>query len=261
MRKYLWSAGLAALMLVVSIYGAVSYARRHPTSFMARVAMVAYEIGLEHSSAARVGEAVTDRAPSCDAAGAGDRFIVPSCTPLEPDPLPEVLAGQQVPALPPLEPIRLMPRHVPSTETRLGPLSPTARNPFPEIVPVAADTVDECPNVMPYCRDDETCPPPVMPYQAKSRSEFLDLFTGLPLDVAGPSGQKAGAAESSGQEEQEDSVPSKGTKKSADAVNQRLESILRDYQSPEKQPVQLKLDTMEFRPSDARKGEFDRIPF
>ena len=91
-----------------------------------------------------------------------------------------------------------------------------------------------------------------MPYQAKSRSEFLDLFTGLPLDVAGPSGQKAGAAESSGQEEQEDSVPSKGTKKSADAVNQRLESILRDYQSPEKQPVQRKLDTMEFRPSDAR---------
>jgi len=94
---------------------------------------------------------------------------------------------------------------------------------------VAADEVDECPSVMPYCHDEETCPPPITPHLEPSRSKFFDIFN--------------------------------DNKKSTDAVNKRLESLLREYQSPETHPVQRKVDTMEFRPSDARKGEFDRIPF
>lgn len=73
--------------------------------------------------------------------------------------------------------------------------------------------------------------------------------------------QPEGTAESElnqdGSEEQEDQqgVSSDDSK----AIEERLQRILRSYlQGGEGRPG---IDTLEFRPSDAKKGEFDRIPF
>jgi hypothetical protein len=97
-------------------------------------------------------------------------------------------------------------------------------------------------------------------------SRISDFLQGLRLDVFGLCGERVQPGvtqpqDSAGQEEQESGAGPANRKPSGDAVNKRLESLLRDYQSPETHPVRRKVDTMEFRPSDARKGEFDRIPF
>ena len=44
-------------------------------------------------------------------------------------------------------------------------------------------------------------------------------------------------------------------------VEQRLKQILQSYLQQGKYSGKAEVDTMEFRPSDARKGEFGRIPF
>jgi hypothetical protein len=44
-------------------------------------------------------------------------------------------------------------------------------------------------------------------------------------------------------------------------VEERLNRILQSYLRNGKYPGQADVDTLEFRPSDAQKGEFDRIPF
>jgi hypothetical protein len=45
------------------------------------------------------------------------------------------------------------------------------------------------------------------------------------------------------------------------AVEERLQRILRSYLQEGCSPPRTGVDTLEFRPSDAKKGEFDRIPF
>jgi hypothetical protein len=45
------------------------------------------------------------------------------------------------------------------------------------------------------------------------------------------------------------------------AVEGRLKRILQSYLREGSWPSRAGIDTMEFRPSDAKKGEFDRIPF
>ena len=47
----------------------------------------------------------------------------------------------------------------------------------------------------------------------------------------------------------------------AEAIQEKLNRILQSYHQNGKVPGQISVDTMEFRPSDAKKGEFDRLPF
>jgi hypothetical protein len=45
------------------------------------------------------------------------------------------------------------------------------------------------------------------------------------------------------------------------AIQERLKRILQSYLQERNWPTRTAVDTMEFRPSDGKKGEFDRIPF
>jgi hypothetical protein len=263
MRKYLWSGAVVALALTAGICFSARYAGRHPTSLLARMATVVYRVGFEYSSAARFGQSFARGSASCGTTETGGP--APACTPVEPDLLPDGLREQPLAVLPAIEPIQIVPERVPVDDKR-GLLTPSARNPFPEITPVAADSVDDCPNVMPYCRDEETCAPPAKSPEQTVGCRIADFLQGLRLDVFGLCGERVQPGvtqpqDSAGQEEQESGAGPANRKPSGDAVNKRLESLLRDYQSPETHPVRRKVDTMEFRPSDARKGEFDRIPF
>lgn len=90
---------------------------------------------------------------------------------------------------------------------------------------------------------------PFMPY-SESKAPPLLLTT-----AHAPSQSEVGEAE----EEQEDEL----TEPQVDPkiVEERLNRILRSYLQDGKLNGKAGVDTMEFRPSDAKKGEFDRIPF
>ncbi len=45
------------------------------------------------------------------------------------------------------------------------------------------------------------------------------------------------------------------------AIEERLMRALQSYLQERKWPGRANVDTTEFRPSDAKQGEFDRIPF
>ena len=65
------------------------------------------------------------------------------------------------------------------------------------------------------------------------------------------------AAETADAEEEDSLEPTIDPK----IIEERLDRILQSYLRNGKYPGQAEVDTLEFRPSDARKGEFDRVPF
>jgi len=295
MRKYFWSSAIAVSALAVGIYSAAGYAARHPTSLLARFATVVYKVGFD-SPAGRIEQAVAGRPVTCQRSCEDESVPDLPCSPAKTNPLFEAQPEQPGADVALIEPIHVTPGVAPQAgRTSTGPFDPAARNPFPEIIPIVAGEMDDCPAVMPYCGDDQTCPPPMTnALRANSRSKFLDWFLGLYPDESGPccgteeaeespadacSGCSRGPScrekkdgppkqrdaiktpEGAGQEEQESGSGSRSKQRSSEAVNKRLEGLLQEYQSPETRPIKRNIDTMEFRPSDARKGEFGPIPF
>jgi hypothetical protein len=92
----------------------------------------------------------------------------------------------------------------------------------------------ECFRLMPYCKDPERLSTMPYPEETSDRDE-------------------------SSAEEQEDARARPVV--DARAAEERLQEILRSYLQEGCCPPRTKVDTLEFRPSDAKKGEFDRIPF
>jgi hypothetical protein len=61
-------------------------------------------------------------------------------------------------------------------------------------------------------------------------------------------------------EEEQEEVPAESMT-DPKAIQERLKRILQSYLQERNWPKRTAVDTMEFRPSDGKKGEFDRIPF
>jgi hypothetical protein len=129
---------------------------------------------------------------------------------------------------------------------------------MPQAVLRQGDLQDDCPSVMPHCREEESSPPPVTAHVHESNSTNCPRCT----QEKRPGKQCSPAQEAcpSGGEEQE-----KGSRKESmlppELLQKRLDSLLRPYKPCETCPSARKVDTLDFRPSDARKGEFDPIPF
>ena len=128
---------------------------------------------------------------------------------------------------------------------------------MPQAVFHEGDLQDDCPSVMPHCREEESSPPPITAAHESNSANCPRCTEGKR-----PGKQCSPAQEAcpSGGEEQE-----KGSKKGSilppELLQKRLDSLLKPYKPCETCPSARKVDTLDFRPSDARKGEFDPIPF
>jgi hypothetical protein len=202
------------------------------------------------------------------------------CAPDEPHPVDALLAdpAKLTADAQLLEPIDLLkskeaasqPEQDDARKQSRGGLAP--ENPFPEaVVPAAAiRSADEaaCFRLMPYSETTELLP--FLPHaddageaglgrgntagtlkhdhkllRFSQRKEELNATS-----VTGPPPDEAG---SESQEQEEESTDSR-------AIQERLNRVLRSYLQ-EKYAMPAGVDTMEFRPSDAKRGEFDRMPF
>jgi hypothetical protein len=134
-------------------------------------------------------------------------------------------------------------QETPPGPQEIGQPSPRHRAPgeaFREVIVPAAviRSTDEaeCFRLMPYCGTTE--PLRLMPYA----DETVDS--------------------ESGQADNEEQDDERGERAAApQVIQERLNRILQSFVKDGKCPGEAGVDTMEFRPSDAKKGEFDRMPF
>jgi hypothetical protein len=92
----------------------------------------------------------------------------------------------------------------------------------------------------------------------RPRQPSVSLLDGVFLQDLAPPEIIHSAEEASAEEEQEERLEPLADPK---LVEERLRRILQSFLEDGKFNGKGRIDTMEFRPSDAKKGEFDRVPF
>jgi hypothetical protein len=250
MRKLIYLAVLGATTCTAIFYLVGGYAVSHPTSLLARCCGIAQTGAAPRNLNHRLGSAVTawtTEAPTGAEEELGLMEGEASCVPDEPEtvdvdallPDPEKLTANRQP----LETIDLLRTagilNLASEEDsdRQPPYGPMQQNSFPAgVVPAAAiRSADEaeCFRLMPNCETPERLS--MMPQLDESVTSELD--------------------EGSQQEPEDEPMVDPKT------IEERLQRVLRSYLEDGCCPRRTGVDTLEFRPSDAKKGEFDRIPF
>jgi hypothetical protein len=290
MRKYFWCGAILMVAAAVAVYAAAIYTGRHPDFLLGALKQVA----------ALAGKRAGPRHPAPQMPGdvdsTGEESEIKELQPEElclPDQLDPVegmrcLPGTQEPSTEPtinsfgsaVEPTPVLPATDPTALLHI----------LPQAAPGLIDLEDNCPSVMPRCRDEESSPPPVMPRAWDDDGRSLQLYfgdlrsprAGASKCTKGDSCQESGSAKcphctgqrkgtgkeccpsakdgtSNGEEQEQGSK--KGSMLPPELLQKHLDSLLQPYKPCETCPSARKVDTLDFRPSDARKGEFDPIPF
>jgi hypothetical protein len=231
MRNIVWWGTLGITICAAMVYLAAAYVDRHPDSLLPR------GWGMEPKGAA-------EGSPIDRTWTLGLKDVDDVCALLLPDPA-KLTADSQ-----PFETIDLLSFQETSNLAQqqdgrkqppygFGPEGPS----FAALVPAGAIRCAdeaECLRLMPSSQP--IAPLPVMPHARDSV---------WPVPSSSDTGEDA--------EEQQDELARPMTEPKA--IEEQLKRILQSYLQERKVPGQAGVDTMEFRPSDAKKGEFDRIPF
>jgi hypothetical protein len=294
MRKLFWCGAVVAMMAATAVYLVAEDARRGPDSLFARGVGIACKVGgynLAHLAGQIVGSYTSCGRPRADDPSGGEEDSE-AWIPADPEPVAEACPDQAVPVEPgqPLEPIDVLqgtPETRPAGEKKPAPAgSPVAAVSVPTapsdragekqgvpadllpasseegVVPVAiippdGDAREAQYRTMPPCTDEEAALPAIMPYagddEVAPAQGWLDFWLGVFRHVPCCRGVATGP----------NCPATKGRpeKPGSKAADQRLKQLLRSFGNDENHPRKPGIDTLEFRPSDAKQGEFDRTPY
>jgi hypothetical protein len=242
MKRFFWCGAALAFAAAFAVYLGTEYTRRHPNSLVGWCAALASSAGVESSLVYHLRRAMNSQqtdGPHATTAEEEEECVVPD----DPEPACESRDETRLPAaLPELpETIDLLRPQPEPADKKDGPKANDAADidlpsgSLGTLVPTRWDVEQDPYRVMPSCEDEEKTFPPAMPYAAKRGTQ-------PPVPAPQPSMRKEG--------------PKKGS------VDARVKELLRPFQpSEDKRPARSDIDTLEFRPSDAKNGEFERIPF
>jgi hypothetical protein len=207
---------------------AATCANRHPDSVFARGWQTARKVAVEHCPLYRLGKIASSRTTG-NPGELEDQDQV--CAPDEPHPVDALLPdpAKLIADWQPYETI-----HVLENTDKQSSCDSVPEFPLPGVLTAPSVTHSACQV------------PPLCPTRG---SEIRELLPVMPRpDKSGDS-----EADRSADEEQEESPTDPMAE--AKAVQERLRHILQSW------ATRARVDTLEFRPSDARPGEFDRISF
>jgi hypothetical protein len=240
MRKLVKWGSAGVLISTAAVVLAAGYASRQPFSFIGRCSGILYVVGVECNPLYRLGRALGGIgvfAPQSTEDGSDGDVRVPE----EPQPVGEGITNDYRSTVPMSETIELTPAPVlPSCASDL--VEPGERDCW----------------WMPGCIAEEEY----------LLGDFPDAPESDTKDRCGSSCEKATACpgcctsrpdQRGSQEEQRGGAKNEADKNSAKSIRNRSSLPLPFL--PEVLPARSALDTLEFRPSDAKKGEFDHIPF
>jgi len=208
-----------------------------------------------------------------------DNYVLPD----EPQPVEDLSADQPVATSesPVVEVIDVLEAQMASVKNKeAAALAEGEKIVAPELsVPVLLEETEKDYAVMPPCLDDDEALPALMPYaldvnssvpRASSQISRYPETAGNSKNASG-SGAKScpccelkSSSEAGANEEQDAQHISKKLPAKSVAPDTRLKAsqLLSPVESKnDRVPSAARLDTMEFRPSDAKKGEFDPTPF
>jgi hypothetical protein len=253
MRKVFWCGAFLAVAAATAVYVAADYGKRCPDDPLVQCAAKVCQWPVASEVVLRVGQALVswtpNRAPQPAAVPADDIVLD---LPDEPQPVPVE------PPRPPVEVIDLttLPVFNAQNEPREDP-APVTVGPFA----VGAD--DEAYKVMPPCLDLPGELTALMPYACDPDSQ-RHRPTACPCPETDSDGRPVSKAVSSpGDPEEQEPKPDVSPAGKFAAPKPVAGHDPRGVPaSPRQLPSMLpSVDTTEFRPSDARKGEFERTPF
>jgi hypothetical protein len=269
MRKLLWSAAVVSAAVATALFLAARYGSRHPNSLVGQGASIASHIGshylLHRTDAAEV--AALD-----DSYGAGDEDLV---APEEPEPAAE-LESVTAPGSNPSPQLALQDKLVlpgPALATTTPQESGAAAlSPWPErpekpsaasssqlvFLPPLDESTEERYRLMPPCEEDTDELPATMPYATEPEYRPADSKApGIGLDSSDAPTRPGGS------EEQEMTAPSRLSKQVD--IQHFIETRAREIYTPAFREGTTRfrpsIDTLDFRPCDARPEEFDPVEF
>jgi hypothetical protein len=293
MRKYFWCGAILMVAAAVAVYAAAIYTGRHPDFLLGALKQVAAlagkRAGARHPAAPMPGDVdSTGEESEINELQPEEMCLPDQLDPVEgmrclPGPLaesdeaisvfgpqkdkgsPEATAGAQHGVPRPTHQVIHGGLGTLLNASKADPMEPVLpEDPMdvlrimPQAVLRPGDLQDDCPSVMPHCREEESSPPPVTAHAHESNSANCPRCT----QEKRPGKQCSPAQEACPSEGEEQE---KGSRKESmlppELLQKRLDSLLKPYRPCETCPSARKVDTLDFRPSDARKGEFDPIPF
>lgn len=260
MRRLLWYGAAVALAGVGTVYVVGEHAKRHPHSLLARCAVFAHRVGVEYNPILKLTQAIAGKGADSDQTGitAAPADPVPSCERmargdgedptklLQPDPsdmrerddVLNLLRTRQLPNQFHID-------HDPAARLAGGEAG-------------AIEESEDCPKTMPLSKDEDAGDAPgMMPYIPDSSSGEKEAgLSDLWRKAFGTDDDATGTAEESesinlGKPAMEPRQPSSHPKHTSS------KAVCPDG---DECPAHPDVDTMEFRPSDAHQGEFDRHP-
>jgi hypothetical protein len=234
MRKLFYAGAFLTVTAALAVYLATAYASRHPDSFVATGTALACKIGTQYNPAFRIGQALTSGGcRSCESQDCPDNEEETFSIPEEPQPVTDSLPPDGTPVAPEETIDVIQQQRIASEKIEAASIvdsdsaSQLASEGSAPVVSETLDGNDDCWRTMPTCPEDEEGLPAIMPYATVREEVDLDR-----------------------------SNVKKGT-------NVRRKRATGEQLIPEQEGrhPRSNVDTSEFRPSDAKKGEFDRIPF
>ncbi len=275
MRKLFYRCGVIAAVAIALCLTA-DYAARHPQALLVQCAGIVCNVGRECSPVLQLSRAIAHKvfpsSQTTDETQADEEVALRA--PDEPEPIADALPDPLPPLapaptpIPTVEPIDLIQAQALAGKGEEGndgqrlPADPVPAIPtLEDLIPMLpADADDEGYTVMPTCTDNDDDLPARMPYvmdeEPAEASQSLAASKSCPCPNPSSSGSVF-------HEVKKADYPAAAREKklSPKAMNDRAEPLLRPQQMEEEWPVRTRVDTLEFRPSDAKEGEFDPIPF
>jgi hypothetical protein len=266
MRKIIRPWTVAVISIAATLVVLIGYGNRHPNSPIGQGTQIASHIGSHY---------ILRRADAAEEAALEDGYSADDETlaaPEEPEPVaaepeaaanaapvPASVAGVSVPA------IKAMPAleanaHIP--ERSVLATAPPLSEIVPAVMPASAEEfLPERYRVMPACEEDKEESRLLMPYACDENQE-IRTSTSLKPTVKKPVDTGVDTGHVGGSEEQEMIAPTAAG--GWGRIHSIIEKHARDIFSPgvgEGGRGRPSTDTLEFRPSDAREGEFEPIEF
>lgn len=236
MRILFWTGVITTVAFALGVYQLARYASDHPESSVTTGVGVAVNIGALSNPLYRLERSWNSSGTVADARDLGDETDT-LCIPDEP---------QVVESLP-YEPVPVEPAALPAPPSKPAALA--------GIVP--AGFLDDPFAVMPPCPSDEQSETPRPPKTKVSQAP-------LPASTGCCAGEPAANAKVLiGGLEEEEAIPEAKAVPPAPhpTLERRTRTILLEQQNNDTGRVPTRVDTLEFRPTDARHGEMERIPF
>ncbi len=252
MRKVFWSGLTLTVFVAMGIYWAADFCQRHPDSPLAFYAIEASQCGQGVDPLLRFDPPWVGQ----------DNGHCPTSAGVETERLYGIGVGAE-PCSERATPLAQVPEIVPAEVIDLSTLTLTSSRLCGEgialtVGPLAVDSQEDAYRVMPPCLEDVKDLPATMPYAVDFDNSGCPACcqSGKCTSVGQPMTLGSVASESEEQESRTGPPASVGPAKPATAgVPPRSWPVI-----PLQPSVPPLIDTTEFRPSDARKGEFDRSP-